>query len=234
MAITSPPGPVGIPPPEVVVPESASRMGPSATPHMALVAYGTRFGNTERIAESLAAGMRKTRGVAVDCLYIGEVSIESFGRYDFLAIGGPTEKMSASKPMKEFLEQIPATALHGKRGFAFDTRFDVLLSGSAARFIEKFLESLGVEIVRPHASAFVRGLNREEKARYGNVGTPEWVRNLDRSISGGATAKPARLDLLYPASEAKFEEIGTELGSIFATPPPLLAGASSAGRPLAT
>lgn len=228
MAITSPPGPGGLPRPEEVVPASAAPTSIPAVSHRVLVAYGTRFGNTERIAESLAAGMRKASGVAADCLHIDEVSIESLGRYDFLAIGGPTEKMSASKPMREFLAKLPATALRGKQGFAFDTRFEVMMSGSAGKFIEKSLERLGVEIVRPHASAFVRGMNKEEKAHYGNVGTPDWVRELDKSIPREAAAKPARLDLLYPASEANFRKIGTELGAIFATPPHLLAEASSA------
>jgi len=193
-----------------------------------LVAYGSRFGNTQRIADSLAAGMRKASGVAVDCSYIDEVSIENLSRYDFLAIGGPTEKMSASKPMKEFLAKLSTTALRGKRGFAFDTRFDLPMSGSAGKVIEKSLERLGVEIVRPHASAFVRGMNKEEKALYGNIATPEWVRNLDNSIPREAAAKPGHLDLLCPGSEGIFEKTRTELGAIFASQPPLLAGASTA------
>lgn len=193
-----------------------------------LVAYGSRFGNTQRIAESLAAGMRKAGGVVVDCLFIDEVSLESLARYDLLAIGGPTEKMSASQPMKEFLAKLPTTALRGKRGFAFDTRYDVPMSGSAGKVIEKSLERLGVEIARPHVSAFVRGMNKEEKALYGNQFAPDWIRKLNKPIPRDDAAKPTRLDLLYPESEANFEKIGIELGTIVATPPPLLAGVSSA------
>jgi menaquinone-dependent protoporphyrinogen IX oxidase len=228
MAITSPLEPSSLPRPEVVVPAVAAPTSVPAVTHRVLVAYGSRFGNTERIAESLAAGMRKASGVAVDCVYIDEVSIESLGRYDFLAIGGPTEKWSASTPMKEFLAKLPATVLRGKRGFAFDTRFDVPLSGSAGKFIEKSLERLGVEIVRPHASAFVRGMNKEEKALYANESAPERGRKLDTSIPREAAANPAPFDLLYPASQAHFEQIGTELGALFVTPPPLLAGANPA------
>jgi flavodoxin len=193
-----------------------------------LVAYGSRFGNTQRIAESLAAGMRKASGVAVDCLFIDDVSIESLARYDLLAIGGPTEKMSASQPMKEFLAKLPTIALRGRQGFAFDTRYDLPMSGSAGKVIEKSLERLGVEIARPHASAFVRGMNKEEKALYGGQYAPDWIRKLGKTNPRDAAAKPTRLDLLYPESEANFEKIGTELDAIFTTPPPLLSGASSA------
>jgi hypothetical protein len=161
-------------------------------------------------------------------LFIDEVPIESLGRYDFLAFGGPTEKRSASKAMKEFLAGLPPTALRGKRGFAFDTRFDLPMAGSAGKFIEKSLEQLGVEIVRPHTSAFVRGMNKEEKALYGNVGTPDWMRKVQELIPREAPAGPARLDLLDPGSEARFEKIGTELAATLASASPLPLGAQPA------
>lgn len=177
-----------------------------------LIAYGTRFGNTQRIAEALAAGMRRVPGLTVECRYIDDVPVESLGRYDFLAIGGPTEIMSASKPMKEFLAKFPANVLPGKRGFAFDTRLEGRMSGSAGKFIERSLERLGVKIVRPHASALVRGMNKEERAVHGNEGAPDWVRKLDHSIPSESATKHTRLDLLYPESETTFEQIGHELG----------------------
>lgn len=184
-----------------------------------LIAYGTRFGNTQRIAEALAAGMRKVPGLTVECRYIDDVSVESLGRYDLLAIGGPTEIMSASKPMKEFLAKLPTIVLPGKRGFAFDTRLEGRMSGSAGKFIERSLERLGVKIVRPHASALVRGMNKEERALHGNEGAPDWVRKLDKSIQRESTTKRARLDLLYPSGETAFEQIGHELGEQLANSP---------------
>ncbi|AFU58949.1 hypothetical protein Ngar_c20170 [Candidatus Nitrososphaera gargensis Ga9.2] len=45
--------------------------------------------------------------------------------------------------------------LKGRRGFAFDTRLDSRLSGSADRFVEKRLQELGTDIIRPRASALV-------------------------------------------------------------------------------
>ena len=45
--------------------------------------------------------------------------------------------------------------MNGKSGFAFDTKFDSRLSGSAAKFIEKRLEELGIKIIRPRQSAIV-------------------------------------------------------------------------------
>ena len=47
--------------------------------------------------------------------------------------------------------------LKGKRGFAFDTKLESRLSGSAAKFIEKKLRERGLDIIRPHGSAIVAG-----------------------------------------------------------------------------
>jgi hypothetical protein len=45
--------------------------------------------------------------------------------------------------------------LRGKQGFAFDTKLGSALSGSAAKYIEKRLKELGLEIFRPRQSAIV-------------------------------------------------------------------------------
>ena len=52
----------------------------------ALVLYHSLYGNTRRVAESLARGMRFA-GLSVDCLSIREVVIGDIPRYDLLAIG---------------------------------------------------------------------------------------------------------------------------------------------------
>lgn len=49
-----------------------------------------------------------------------------------------------------------AQNLRGKYGFAFDTRFRNRLAGSGAKFIEKKLTQLGLEIIRHRQSAIVK------------------------------------------------------------------------------
>ena len=63
---------------------------------------------------------------------------------------------TASKPMKDFLLKLEeGQRLKGKSGFAFDTKFGSPLAGSAAKFIEKNLAHLGMNIIRPRQSAIV-------------------------------------------------------------------------------
>jgi len=179
------------------------------TPRRALVAYWSRFGNTRRIAEAIARGLRSAPGLAVDCRPIEEVDPESLLGYELLAIGAPTEIFSAPRAMKEFLAKLPARALAGRRGFAFDTRLEGRLKGSAGRFIDRQLDRLGVVLVRRHASAFVRGMTAEERAVHGSEGAPAWVQRFDPSHPPPST--PSTLDLLLPGAEDEFERIGTGL-----------------------
>jgi menaquinone-dependent protoporphyrinogen IX oxidase len=150
----------------------------------AIVLFDTLFGNTEKIANSLTKGLRE-RGIEAECVNISAVKLEDLSRYDLLALGAPTRAFTAAKPMKDFLSRLESADLRGKLGFAFDTKIDNRLSGSAAKYIEKNLEAMGVGLVRPRSSAFIRGNGPSDK-------------------EGGTT--------LMPGMEDRFETIGREIG----------------------
>jgi len=122
----------------------------------AIVVYDTMFGNTEKIARALAEGMEK-QGVHVDCLKVDRVNISRLGEYDLLAIGGPTHAFGLSKSMKDFLQKLEKVNLGGKRAFAFDTKMKSRFAGSAGKRIEEKLKKLGMDIVKSHVSAIVKG-----------------------------------------------------------------------------
>jgi flavodoxin len=122
----------------------------------ALIIFDTKFGNTEKVARTLAEGM-KTQGVNVDCIETGEVDISKLGDYDLLVIGGPTHGLGLSKPMKDFLQKLEDVNIGGKRAFAFDTKLKSRFAGSAGKRIEKKLKKLGASIVKSHVSAIVKG-----------------------------------------------------------------------------
>ena len=123
----------------------------------AIVIYHTQFGNTEKIAKEVESGMDE-QGIDVDCIKVEEVQIDRLKEYDLLAIGGPTHGFGISKPMKEFIEKLKHVDLHDKDAFAFDTKNSSRFWGSAAKGIEKRLKRLGLNIVKPAASAIVKGL----------------------------------------------------------------------------
>lgn len=121
-----------------------------------LVVYDSVYGNTEKIAKALVEGI-KSGGIEVDLMKIADVDLGKLGEYDLLAIGAPTQAFGIFKPMKDFLERLKGVDLKGKRAFAFDTKMKSRLAGSAAKGIEGRLGDLGLTIVKPRASAIVKG-----------------------------------------------------------------------------
>jgi flavodoxin len=120
-----------------------------------IVIFDSKFGNTEKVAKSLAGGLVRA-GVETICSNVRDVSRESLLDFDLIAVGAPTQMFTASKPMKNFLSELEGVqGLKGKLGFAFDTKFGSPLAGSASKYIEKRLEQLGMSIVRPRQSAIV-------------------------------------------------------------------------------
>ncbi len=129
----------------------------------ALVVYDSVFGNTEKIAQAMATalGCEARRATAV--------TPEQLAGLDALIVGSPTQAFQALKPVKAFLQSIPAGSLKGVKVAGFDTRMDVkevnnaVLTvftkafGYAAEPIGKQLVKKGGTPVVPPAGFIVKG-----------------------------------------------------------------------------
>lgn len=130
----------------------------------ALVVYHSLFGNTKKVATSLAKGLQES-SLEVDCFSIDEVDIKETSNYDLIAIGSPTHIIKPSKEMKQFLDELRTIELKGVFGFSFDTRNEsrmnsrsfLILENSAARSIEGAMKKMKMKIIRPRVSAIVHG-----------------------------------------------------------------------------
>jgi flavorubredoxin len=158
----------------------------------ACILYYSRYGNTEKIAKSLETGLRE-RGIRTSCTDLVEANIESLKDFDLIAIGAPTYNQTAPQSMKLFLEKMRTTKLTGKVGFAFDTRRDHFLAGSAAKYIERRLKKIGLKIILPYASAIIYTLTKQQESN-------KEVRRASAKLPDG--------------EEKKFEQIGSRLGSL--------------------
>ena len=135
----------------------------------ALVVYESMFGNTKRVAQAVADGLRGS--MEVDLLEVGGADGAAVEEADLLVVGGPTHahglsgkgtRQAAAKDaseglvsngegLREWIASLPATA--GKSCASFDTRFAKprWLTGSAARGAEKRLRrscGAGRELLR--------------------------------------------------------------------------------------
>jgi len=151
----------------------------------ACVIFDTRYGNTAKVGRSLSKGLNEA-GIDTSCVNVRDATFEYLEQCDLICVGAPTEAFSASKPMKQFLKTLKSVRLSGKYGFAFDTKVDSRISGSAAKFIEKELDSLGLQLIVRREYAYV---------------------NTDK---GDGPARGARLK---EGEETRFEKIGSKIGS---------------------
>ena len=151
-----------------------------------IVIFDSRYGNTEKIADALATGLRQS-GIEIACINAKEITnIELLKEYNLIAVGAPTENHTASEPIKQFLNS-ESLDLSGKSGLAFDTRYDFPIgTGSSAKFIEKKLKEFGLNIIFERSSAKVV----EQKEKPGGV-----------TLKGG--------------EEKRFEGIGVQVGTAF-------------------
>lgn len=121
----------------------------------ALVVYDSMYGNTQQVAQAVAAALEpdgSVRAVKVD-----KVSPQDLMDLDALVVGSPVQAWRPSKAIQAFLSDLPDKALSGVNAAAFDTRFKSRLSGSAADKIQKALRKAGCTIIAPAATFIVLG-----------------------------------------------------------------------------
>ena len=119
-----------------------------------LIVCDSKFGNTNRLAETMVAALGDTHEVT---LRSAEEGLGPVAGVDVLLVGGPTHAHGASKPLKRALAALPEGSLTSARAATFDTRFRMarILTGSAAASASKALERAGAEIVAEPESFFV-------------------------------------------------------------------------------
>lgn len=169
-------------------------MTAATTTLSACVIFDTRYGNTEKIARSFGTGLQAA-GVQTTCANVKDVRVESLEEYDLIAVGAPTQYSTAPETMKEFLEKLRSANLARKYGFAFDTRRDHFLAGSAAKYIERKLKNIGLKIIAPRSSAIIFTKTKEE------VSDKEARRASARLKEG---------------EEKRFEQVGLQVGAALA------------------
>lgn len=121
-----------------------------------LVIYDSEFGNTEQIAQVVANrlgefGQARTLRVEI-------ADPQDLEGIDLLVLGSPTQGWRATQPFKSFVDLFPEGSMDGLPAAVFDTRFKMteVLTGSAAKRSSKQLRKLGLELLLPPESFFVK------------------------------------------------------------------------------
>jgi len=124
-----------------------------------LVLYESFFGNTEKVAQVVAAQLGSTGEVEV--LKVTDASLEQLKGIDLLVVGSPTRGFSAGPGTTAFLKSIPKGSLAGMKAAAFDTRLALEdIKPAFVRLMQKWagyadvkiaamLKTAGAEVILP-------------------------------------------------------------------------------------
>jgi len=106
-----------------------------------VVVYDTSFGNTEKVAETIA-GTLKESGIEVDLFDVKDVKRLSGKDYDFLVLGSPTKLGTMSFAIRFFLGRVNGEEWVNKPFAAFDTELPDNLANKEWSAAEKIAEKL--------------------------------------------------------------------------------------------
>jgi flavorubredoxin len=140
---------------------------------------------TGTVAQTIGETL-KERGIEVDSFYVEDVDKSTVKNYDCLIAGGPTMAFRVSKGIAQFLDGLPNNEFKGKQAAAFDTQVQMVISGNAAKGIEKKLKNLGFATFTSPLVVYVEGKGKNiwqfktgqlDKAR-------NWAQEAAEALSG--------------------------------------------------
>ena len=120
--------------------------------------FDSVFGNTEQIARRVAEALPGT----VKVVKVGGASVMEINGADLLVVESPTVGGRATKPMQEFLDNIPKNAAEKVRLASFDTRISMKFAhifGYAATRMADALAQKGCALKLPPEGFIVKGRN---------------------------------------------------------------------------
>src|SRR3954453_23057238 len=155
---------------------NGSHKSPGTEPNTALVVYESMFGNTEQIAEAVAAGLEKS--LQVELHEVDHAPSDTVEKATLVVAGGPTHAFSMTREstradafrqgatqgsestgLREWLESLPR-GRHAPKVATFDTRGAKVrhLPGSAAKSAAKSAHRHGFQAAAKPESFYVHDI----------------------------------------------------------------------------
>ena len=119
----------------------------------ALVLFDSVYGNTKKIAETVA----KELGKDVKTVSISDFNSKDLTGIKLLVVGSPILAFRPSEKTGKFLASLSTGQLKGIKAAAFDTRVRIFFHGDAAGKIAAKLKQAGAEIVAEPCGFIVEG-----------------------------------------------------------------------------
>jgi flavodoxin len=123
----------------------------------ALLVYESKYGNTKRIAEAIAEGIRQAGDIECKLVVPAEAQPDELLRYDAILFGSPNHMQEPSRGVTGFIDRAASVDLRGKLSAAFDTYMGANKGVAVGKLQRKIREKLrGLKLVAEGFSAEVK------------------------------------------------------------------------------
>lgn len=115
-----------------------------------LVVYFSKFGNTQMLAEAIAASLSSNGNVRT--ISSDDLTVDDLKDADLVVMGSPTHNMNLPKSVKPVFDDLPKRILRGTPVAAFDTSYKMswlLNQFTASKRLARKLRKLGGKLVLP-------------------------------------------------------------------------------------
>ena len=86
-----------------------------------LIAYDTKHGNTKQVADLIGEGLKTVEENDIRIENVEDVDLNKQENYDLIVIGSPNHMGKHTKPIKNFIKNLPNSSLSGAAFAVFDT-----------------------------------------------------------------------------------------------------------------
>lgn len=125
-----------------------------------IVIYDTKYGNTQRVAELIAAGIGEGSGIKLVVSNFKEIKdLNTLNEYDVILIGAPNHFGAPTKAIKKFIDKLAKIPLQGKKYAGFDTYISKDFEMAVKKLEQKVSDKLpSFQQIAPGLSIKVEGM----------------------------------------------------------------------------
>jgi len=107
-----------------------------------LIAYDSKYGNTEKVAKLIAEGITSIGGNEVIVNNVKEIKLKKEDSYDLILIGSPNHFGRHVGSVKKFINKLPKSQLKVKAYAVFDTYITVDFEKAVKKMEEQISETM--------------------------------------------------------------------------------------------
>lgn len=142
-----------------------------------IVAYGSNFGNTQKVAETIATQLGGR------ALRIEQIDLDELTGIDLLIVGTPINGWMPTESVQEFLARLQPDQLKGLKATAFDTRVKLFIHGDSMGKVAKALKAAGADIFVDPMAFYVAGPQQTPYLLDGELEKAKaWAEEITRKV----------------------------------------------------